>query len=62
MREASSECSCSRMNYTASSLNIMLDLSLTAQSGGVASHYARMNMNESGRVPVRSLKHTLMSI
>lgn len=53
---------CYGMNYTASRLNIMFDLILTALSGGAASHYARMNMNEQGGVPSSGLKHTLMSI
>lgn len=53
---------CYGMNYTASRLNIMFDLILTALSGGAASHYARMNMNEQGGVPGSGLKHTLMSI
>ncbi len=49
--EVSSERGCYSMNYTASCLNIMFDLILTALSGGAASHYARMNMNERGGSP-----------
>lgn len=50
------------MNNTASCLNIMFDLILTALSGGAAGHYASMNMNEQGGVPSSGLKYTLMSI
>lgn len=50
------------MNNTASCLNIMFDLILTALSGGTAGHYAKMNMNEQGGVPGGGRKHTLMSI
>lgn len=56
--EVSSERGCYSMNYTASCLNVMFDLILTALSGGAASHYARMNMNERGGVPGSGLKHT----
>lgn len=42
--------------------NIMFDLVLTAPSGGVTSHYAKMNMNEPGGVPSSWLKYTLIRI
>lgn len=46
------------MNYTASCLNVTFDLIPAVLSGGAASHYARMNINELGGVPGSGPKNT----
>lgn len=54
-----SQHACPSMNYTDSCSKILFDLALTALSGGVATHYTGMNMNEPGGVPLLCCKtHT----
>lgn len=49
--EVSSECGCYSMNYTASCLNTMFDLTLTALSGGAAKSLWRDEYEWAGRGP-----------